>query len=619
MPVVSLILGLIVVTVVLVAAMKIGRAILRALFKERSPFADQILSDVAAAALGFMILSAVLFALVAFRLVYRSVLWGVIAACAAVAAPTLARWAGRIPALFKPQAGGATWTAVTGAYFLLAIALSALPPTLNDELIYHLAMPRAWLEAHGGFFFQNNIYAYFPQSGEMFYMLGLGTAGEASARLFHAASGLLLFLAALRYAGLIMDRKHARLAAFALLCVPTMMTILPAAYVDLTFALFTFLAVISVKEYIDGRDVRHALLAGLMLGGAIGVKYTGLQMTALAVCLIAIFRLKKPDLPIFKPIILVAGPAAACALPWLVRNWLLTGWPMFPFSLPFFSLSSALNWDAARAGLYLGFLQAFGAPLAGGTLLNTLTAPVRVFIQGRFNNAEFFDGVAGPVFLLVPLLLLRKKARQGMGLFMTFAIIFLVYWAFSTRQVRFLLPVMPFLALMLANGIQSLKNAWLTRFAAVLLLLNLIPGGVEIAKKAPWDYWTGRISRGDYLARENPVLDFYADTNRLLRPGDRLYLVHMRNYGYSLDHPWEGDFVFERYRLDRLLEAEPGFPAIKAYFAGLKVTHVMINLKAFASNRSGLEEKIPALFTGFLERDCQPILVRGDYGLYRIK
>ena len=57
------------------------------------------------------------------------------------------------------------------------------------------------------------------------------------------------------------------------------------AYVDLTFALFTFLAVMSIREYFEGRDLGHALLAGLMLGGAIGVKYTGLQMTALIVCL----------------------------------------------------------------------------------------------------------------------------------------------------------------------------------------------------------------------------------------------------------------------------------------------------------------------------------------------
>jgi hypothetical protein len=619
MDIVNLILGLIVVLTVIVAAMTIGRTILGSIYQKGFPFADRILSDTVAAALGLMVFTYLLFGLVALRLAYRGVLWGFVAVCAALASPSFLRWAKAAPSALKLSSGGRAWTIATGAYFLAAAALTSLPPTLNDELIYHLAIPKAWLGTHGGFFFRNNIYAYFPQSGELFSLLGLGTGGEAAAKLFHAASGFLLFLAVFRYAAAFLDRKHARLAAFALLSIPTMMVIIPAAYVDLTFALYTFLAIISVRRYLEGRDLRHTLLAGLMLGGAIGVKYTGLQMTALTVCLIGVYRLKTRDLAVLKPIALIAGPAAACALPWLLRNWILTGWPMFPFSLPFFTLNSGLNWDPERAGLYLGFLQAFGAPLDGGTLWNTLTAPIRVFIQGRFNSAMFFDGVLGPAFLLIPFLALRKKVRKDLDIFFIFSLLFLLYWAFSTRQVRFLLPVMPFLCLILARGCQAWEKPWLTRFVAALLFFNVFLGGKEIAKKAPWDYWTGKLSREAYLARENPILSFYADANRLLGPGNTPYLINMRSYGYALDHPWEGDFVFERYRLDRLLEKGPTVPEIRAFFAGCHATHVMINRKAFALNRPGSEENIPALFSRFLERACEPVFEHDDYGLFKIK
>jgi hypothetical protein len=615
----NLILGLVVVTIVIVAAVSIGRAILGLIFKKGPAFADSPLSDVFAAAAGTMLLTCVLFAIVALRLAHRGVLLGIIAACAVAAAPTIIRWAKNAPALLKRSSEGKIWTLATGVYFVVAAALSALPPTLNDELIYHLAIPKAWLATHGGFFFPDNIYAYFPQSGELFFMLGLGTAGEMAAKLFHVAFGFLLFLAVYRFASGILDRRHARLAAFALFAVPTIMAIISAAYVDLTFTLFAFLAVVSIGEYFRSRDLRHCFLAGLMLGGAIGVKYTGLQMTALVLCLVAVHRLRTPDLPILKPVALIALPAAVCALPWFVRNWVLTGWPMFPFALPFFSIGPGLNWDPERAGLFLRFLQAFGAPPDGGTLIGTLTAPVRVFFQGRFNSAEFFDGVTGPVFLLIPLLLLPKKARKGIAVLAMFSVLFLVYWAFSTRQVRFLLPVLPFLCILLAHGCQSAGKRWLTGFVGLLLIFGVFLGAREIAKKAPWDFWAGRVSRAEYVVRENPILSIYSDANRLTGPGDKLYLVNMRNYGYCLDRAWEGDFVFERYRLDRLLESKPSLTEILEYFERSGTTHVMINRKSFSSNRTPAEKESVKLFFRFLNDACNPVFERGDYGLFKIR
>jgi hypothetical protein len=292
---------------------------------------------------------------------------------------------------------------------------------------------------------------------------------------------------------------------------------------------------------------------------------------------------------------------------------------MFPFSLPFFALKPGLNWDPERAGHFLRFLQAFGAPPDGGTLWNTLAAPVRVFLQGRFDNAALFDGNPGPLFLLLPLLLLPRKARKGLDSLLVFSLLFLLYWAFSTRQVRFLLPVMPFLCLFYASGVQSLGKPWLTRLAAVLLLFHVFLGGRELAKKAPWDFLAGAISREAYLARENPVLSFYADAGRRLGPGDKLYLIHMRNYGYFLDHSWEGDFVFERYRIDRLLDTRPGVPALRAYFGSRNVTHVMINRKVFGTNRTPDEGESVESFFRFLDETCEPVLECGDYGIYQIK
>ncbi len=613
-----LVISVIVVLVVILGARAIGRDILSHVFKSKPPFPDPVLSGVTAAAIGLIVLGFLLFGLVALHLVYRGLLWGIVAACALLAAPEVIRWAKAAPAFLKGGSWRNVWTLAAALYFLIAVALTSLPATMNDEMIYHLAVPKTLLAAHGGFPFHDNIYAFFPQLGEMFFLLGLGTAGEAAAKLFHVAAGFLLFLAVHRFALGLTDRKQARLAAAALLTVASVMAILSLAYVDLTFALFTFLAVISIREYFEGRNLGHALFAGLMLGGAVSVKYTGLQMTALVLCLLAITRLKQRDLPVARPAALIAAGAGLCALPWLVRNLLVTGWPMFPFPLPFFSLKPGFNWDPERAGLFLRFLQSFGASPDGGALADTLLAPFRVFFQGRFDSVRFYDGILGPVFLLVPLLVLSKKRRQGLGALLTFSLIFILYWSFSTRQIRFLLPLIPFLCVALAYACRAWKKAWLTGLVALLLLFNMGIGLKELAKRAPWDLWSGKMTRRSYLERQVPVLAFYAEAAARLGSGSKLYLIHMRNYGYYLDAPWTGDFVFERYRLESLLEGGAAVPEIAAFFSSVGATHIMVNRAPLDDPRLGLSPDARTRVSDFLARACEPVLDKGSYALFKL-
>ncbi len=74
-----------------------------------------------------------LFGLVAVRLVYRGLLWGIVAACTLLAAPEVIRWAKTAPALLKDASWRNAWTLAAALYFAVAIALTSLPATMNDE------------------------------------------------------------------------------------------------------------------------------------------------------------------------------------------------------------------------------------------------------------------------------------------------------------------------------------------------------------------------------------------------------------------------------------------------------------------------------------------------------
>jgi hypothetical protein len=59
---------------------------------------------------------------------------------------------------------------------------TALPPTAIDELTYHLEVPNRLIQTGGQTLFIDNVYAYFPQLADMFFLFGLGVGGEGGAR-----------------------------------------------------------------------------------------------------------------------------------------------------------------------------------------------------------------------------------------------------------------------------------------------------------------------------------------------------------------------------------------------------------------------------------------------------
>ena len=82
------VIGILTVLLVTLGAQAVGRAVLTPrIFKSKPPFPDAVLSGVAATALGMMGIVFLLFGLVAVRLVYRGLLWGIVAACALLAGP----------------------------------------------------------------------------------------------------------------------------------------------------------------------------------------------------------------------------------------------------------------------------------------------------------------------------------------------------------------------------------------------------------------------------------------------------------------------------------------------------------------------------------------------------
>jgi hypothetical protein len=142
-------------------------------------------------------------------------------------------------------------------------------------------------------------------------------------------------------------------------------------------------------------------------------------------------------------------------------------------------------------------------------------------------------------------------------------------------------------------------------------------GAARVLAGAPLAFWTGAESRDEYLRRRLPVHSIYQAANRELGPGDRLYLVNMRNLGYYLRPEWRGDFVFESYQLQKRLGSSTDPRDLADFFESQGVTHLLIDEQTTYSELGLPPEQRAALRT-FLKERAAVLESTGGRTLYRL-
>ncbi len=172
------------------------------------------------------------------------------------------------------------WPLILGAgvYLIWVLLTVALPPTAIDELIYHLEIPRQLLKEGGQFTFVDNVYAYFPQLGEMLFLFGLSVGGSSAAKLFHTLFGLLLALMLYAFSRRQVNTGFSLLDLALFVSIPSVMVLASWAYVDLIFSFYTFLALLALLQFFQTRHLEWAVLAAAVTGAAAATKYTGFQL-----------------------------------------------------------------------------------------------------------------------------------------------------------------------------------------------------------------------------------------------------------------------------------------------------------------------------------------------------
>lgn len=484
---------------------------------------------------------------------------------------------------------------LVSALALLMGFLGALaPPFLGDDMVYHLSAPKAYIAHHRIVEIPHNIYTYFPMAAEMLYTLAMLLKDDVLAKLIHYLFGLLSAIAIYRYAKQIRLERRSALLASAFFCtVPTVWYISAwTAYVDLALAFFLTTALFAyIESYRSPRRIWPAV-SGLSLGFALGTKFTALYMVPVFLLGLAIREAaRQGERSAGETLKNILLPVILCLLvpsPWYIKNIYYTGNPFFPFFLDIIPTREVAGWDAERARNYLAMLGRYGGPEK--SVGDYLLLPWNLTVNAKFVAPRFFDGIIGPVFLMIlpAFFLLRGRLAKEVRIIVYFGALYFAFWAFSSQQVRFLVPLLPSLSLAGAWAVESLTAArraepaapalmrrCLSALVVLALLANLLTIAYYFSSYNPLSYVAGLESRRDYLAKRLDYYELYEFINKNLPRESKIFLVDTGNFTYYLERDYYADFIFEDHTLGRIVNQARAPEEVRQRFKELGITHLL--------------------------------------------
>lgn len=353
--------------------------------------------------------------------------------------------------------------AVLGAPGLAAMLLAACSPPGSlwlgasseggayDVLSYHLQLPKEWL-APGARLWpaEHNVYSYLPGYLEAAYMhvgamVGGGRAdggsfvagtglGIIATQMLHAWLGVLTAMLVARTLSALTPGDTAQrplsraIAGSVVLSVPWVMVVGSLSYNELGVTAMLAGALLASVER-SWSPIARAACTGLLMGAACSIKPTSLFLAA---PLAGVFLLwARPVTWRIRLAMCAAGSLAAIIVmaPWLTRNWLAAGNPVFPFAP---SLFGAARWSAEQVARYQG------AHHFSGGLTDRLA---RLFGSERGALHEQWAALF-PLGALATVLLIIRPGTRRVGVLLGVGVgVIVLSWMFLTHlQSRFLLP-----------------------------------------------------------------------------------------------------------------------------------------------------------------------------------
>ncbi|MCS7260921.1 MAG: glycosyltransferase family 39 protein, partial [Anaerolineae bacterium] len=482
------------------------------------------------------------------------------------------------------------WLLAGVAVFCLLVGLirALAPPYAFDALVYHLRQARLYLAAHSLFVPVDSAYAGFPGLLQMLFASTQALGGDSASQLLHFT-----FLPATILGAAALGRRLWQLdltwpIAALLTTVPTLFLVATWPYVDVALMFYTLLFFYALVFWLQDTRQQWLTLAAVLCGVAMEIKYTALWYPLAAAGLV-ILRLRRDGWRItLLRWVYLGSIAALVAAPWYLRNWVLTGNPIYPY------LWGGPAWDAGRTTWWDRV----------GTGLMTqpwrlLIAPWEMTIFGIEGRAGY-QATLGPLLLaLAPVILatwrhLHREEKRGLGWITLFSGVLYAVWLWGVArsallmQSRLLLPIFPLVGLVAALALQRLPAldtrtfsvSWVFRAAtALVLVLHLFTTVSSLVQDRPLAALLGGEPRSAYVSRRvgSAYTAAMERINTLPESANILFLWEPRTY--HCQRVCLPDSLYDN--LVYLVRQHGEAPRLSQALSAQGITHLLLNRAIF--------------------------------------
>ena len=488
--------------------------------------------------------------------------------------------------------------------FLIAECLINLtPPITRDSIIHHLAIPKLWLK-HGGFYETPWAdFSYYPMYINLLYLIPLYFKNYTIPAFIHMAFGIgtgwLIYL----YLKKRFNRNWGLLGFFIFFSTPIVIWLSTSAYIDLGAAFFSTASIISFIKWRDTgyNSLKWLFISSFCMGIAIGSKYNILVAWFIVNLMTMVIYVQDTNkqMVALKYGAIFFSISLIVASPWFIKNLVLTGDPFYPLFQGFFKILQSegpIKEIAAQEIVknyngQVGFFK-MRSLLYGENFLETLAIPIRMFFQGEDNSYQYFQGRLNPILIIfLPFAFLKRNYGKDKLLFIIFSVFFIFIAFFLTeKQVRYLLPVIPFLTILSVTGIKNIYDAFMINDSlsykitkCVLyfsLLMLLIPNFIYLRehfnKIRPLPFIINRESRDEFLTRHLMDYEAVKFVNTNLPQDAVVYTIYLGRRGFYLERNYRNDPSFGTEVLRRLAESSISDDNFLKETLSLCTTHILM-------------------------------------------
>ncbi len=424
--------------------------------------------------------------------------------------------------------------------FLVLLISTYNPPIDGDVMLYHLAVPKIYLKNHAIIYIPYNFLSNTPFLVQTLFLLALLLKSDLLSQQIHLLFVFLSFLATFLIARRYFSFSLSLLASGIFLTIPTVLYLASIAFVDFALSFFFSLSLYAYFAWKEALPEKWIYVSAIMAGFTAACKYQGFTPALL----LGFFFLVESQLRkssanfllkiFFKYYLFALLPVA----PWLIKNFVYTGNPVFPLAYKIFGgrdWNPTVDMIMTRLNLELFF----------EVLRNLPFLPWAATM-----DPKLLIGKLGPVFLaFIPVAFFFPEKSEDINLARLFLFIgtliglFLLY---PDAEIRYLSPILPLLSVVSAIGAIKLSEkgvlikigvssllvlAFLINFAVLVSSFFRPPGSYPPTKSLKAVF--GLERREEYLLNVLPYYQAFLFINKNLPNNAKVLILGGREAGMS--------------------------------------------------------------------------------------